>query len=105
MPPSSWARLLQKQGDTAGARNAYLRVVDSRNAVWARPALTELLNLLRDQDDLEGTRAAHRRAVGTANPDAPYALVVLGQLLEARGDIEAAQAAFQQAADAGYPYL
>ncbi len=97
--------LLHKQGDTAGARNAYLRVVDSRNAVWARPALTELLNLLRDEDDLEGTRAAHRRAVGTANPDAPYALVVLGQLLEAHGDTEAAQAAFQQAADAGYPYL
>jgi tetratricopeptide (TPR) repeat protein len=95
--------LLHKHGDVAGARNAYLRVVDSRNADWAPPALTELLNLLRDQDDLEGIRAARRRAVDTANPDAPYALVVMGQLLEARGDTEAAQAAFQQAAEAGYP--
>ena len=95
--------LLHKHGDVTGARNAYLRVVDSRNADWAAPALTELLNLLRDEDDLEGTRAAHRRAVDTANPDAPYALVVMGQLLEARGDLEAARAAFQQAAEAGYP--
>jgi tetratricopeptide (TPR) repeat protein len=98
-------KLLQKQGDTAGAQAIYLRVIDSRNADWAPPALTELLNLLRDEDDLEGTRAAHRRAIDTANPDAPYALVIIGQLLEARGDTEAAQTAFQQAADAGYPYL
>ena len=82
-----------------------MRVINSRNTDWAPAALTEILNLLRDQDDLDGARDAYRTAIDTANPDAPYGLVVTGQLLEAHGDTEGAQAAFQQAADAGYPDL
>jgi hypothetical protein len=48
---------------------------------WAAHGLVSVLNLLR-----------HGKAVETENTDALYGLIVIGQLLKARGDTEAAQA-------------
>jgi hypothetical protein len=59
------------------------------------------VNLLEKQDDADGLRAAYRLAAAHENPDAPYALTQLGQVLEARGDIAGAHQAWQQAIDAG----
>ena len=81
-------------GDADGGRAWFQRAIDSGNAEWAPGALVDLLNLLREQDDVDGARAAHRTAVDTGDPEAPYALVVIGQILEQRGDAQGAQAAF-----------
>jgi hypothetical protein len=97
MPWSGWVTCCESRE----TRDAYLRAIDSGNADWAPPALTGLLNLLREQDDLDGARAVYRRAVETGNPDASYGLLVIGQLLGQRGDTEGARAVFQEAADAG----
>ena len=97
-------KMLQKRGDDAGARVAYRRVVDSGNARWAPSALTDLVNLLRDRDDLEEARAVYCQAVSTKNTEAPYALVVIGQILEKRGNTEGARVAFGEAIEAGYEY-
>ena len=96
--------LLDERGDVAGAKAAWQRVIDSGNADWAAPAFTELVNLLREQDDVDGLRAAHHAAAETGNPDAPYALDVIGQLLEGRGDTAGAHAAYQQAIEVGYEF-
>jgi hypothetical protein len=66
---------------------AYMQVIESRHADWAPAALVNLLNLLRNQGDIEGVRAAHRVALDTGNPEAPYALVVIGQLRDPREDL------------------
>jgi tetratricopeptide (TPR) repeat protein len=81
------ARMLSKKGDSAGARAAYLQVIESSNAVWAPVALVSLLNLLREQGDVEGAREAHRIAVATGNPEAPYALMIIGQLQDPDGNL------------------
>jgi tetratricopeptide (TPR) repeat protein len=95
-------RLLESQGDIAGAKAAWQRVIDSANAAWAGPAFTGLVNLLREHDDINGLRAAYQKAAELGNPDALYALDVLGQELDRRGDADGAHAAWQQAIDAGY---
>jgi hypothetical protein len=48
------------------------------NAEIARPAFTELVNLLRQQDDVAGLRTLHQKGAETGNPDTLYALDVLG---------------------------
>jgi tetratricopeptide (TPR) repeat protein len=93
--------LLEEEGDAAGARAVYWRAVESRTSPWAAHAFTNLVNMLRWQDDADGLRAAHRRAVETANPDASYALAILGQILGERGDAEGARAVLQEAVAAG----
>lgn len=70
----------------------------------ARPAFTELVNLLRQQDDVAGLRTLHQKGEETGNPDTLYALDVLGQVLNGHGDTEGAHAAWQQAIDAGYEF-
>lgn len=65
-------------------------------------AMTDLGDLLRGQDDLDGARAAYQQAIDRGNV---HALIDLGHLLRGDlGDAEGARAAYQQAADAGYPY-
>jgi hypothetical protein len=64
----------------------------------------DLVNLLREDDDIDGLRAAYQAGAEQQNPDALYALDALGQHLEHRGDIQAAHAAWQQAIDAGYEH-
>jgi tetratricopeptide (TPR) repeat protein len=94
--------VLAGRGDAAGARAAWQPVIDAANPEWAAPAFTHLVNLLREDDDVEGLRAAYQNEAARGNPDALYALDVLGQQLDARGDTEGAHAAWQQAIDAGY---
>ena len=93
--------LLEGKGDIAGAQAAWQRVIDSRNPELAGSAFTSLVNLLAHQEDAGGLRAAHLNGAARDNPDALYALLQLGQLLEAQGDADGAHAAWQQAIDAG----
>lgn len=94
--------LLAGRGDADGAKAAWQPVIDAANPDWAGPTFTHLVNLLCEHDDIEGLRAAYRNAAARGNPAALYALDVLGQQLDARGDTEGAHAAWQQAIDAGY---
>lgn len=97
-----WRRLLKKSGDLSGAKAAWQRVIDSPNAECAGPAFIDLVNLLREDDDIDGLRVAYQAGAEQQNPDALYALDALGQHLEKRGDTQAAHATWQQAIDAGY---
>lgn len=92
---------LAGKGDVAGATAAWQRVIDSGNPESAGPAFTSLVNLLDSQGDVGGLRAAYVTGAALDNPEAPYALLQLGQLLESRGDIDGAHEAWQQAIDAG----
>ena len=96
------SRLLKQTGDLGGAKAAWQRVIDSLDAECAGPAFVDLVNLLREDDDIDGLRAAYQAGAEQGNPDALYALDALGQHLQHRGDATAAQAAWQQAIDAGY---
>ncbi len=59
------------------------------------------MNLLDHEEDADGLRAAYLHGVALDNPDALYALLQLGQLLETQGDVSGAHEAWQQAIDAG----
>jgi tetratricopeptide (TPR) repeat protein len=93
-----------RKGDAPGAKAAWRRVIDSGSAQWAGAAVTELAQLLEQEQDVGGLRALYEQAAARGIPDAPYALVTLGQTFDARGDTQSAQAAWQQAIDAGYEY-
>jgi tetratricopeptide (TPR) repeat protein len=97
--------LLKSRGDVAGARSAWQAVIDSRStAWWAESAFISLVNLLFEQNETDGLRAAYRDGVAKGNPEALYALDKLGQQLLQDGDVENAHAAWQQAIDAGYEH-
>ena len=100
---ASWllGNLLEDKGDVAGAKAAWQRVIDSPTCEWAAPAFTSLVNLLTHQEDADGLRAAYLNGAALGNPEALYALLQLGQLLEAQGDVEGAHAAWHQAIGAG----
>lgn len=100
---ASWllGNLLEDKEDTAGAQAAWQRVLGSRNPEWAGPAFISLVNLLVQQEDADGLTAAYENGVALDHPDAPYALVQLGQLLENQGDVPGAHQAWRQAIDAG----
>jgi hypothetical protein len=93
--------LLEGKGDVAGAKAAWQRVIDSRDPESAGAAFISLVNLLDHQEDADGLRAAYLNGAALDNPDALYALLQLGQLLEAQGDVDGAHEAWQQAIDAG----
>jgi hypothetical protein len=95
--------LLERKGDVEGAKAAWQQVIESGPAELAWQVFTNLVNLLRDQHDLDGLRAAGDMAVAQSNPEALYALDVLGSELNRLGDAEGAFAVWQQAIDAGYP--
>jgi tetratricopeptide (TPR) repeat protein len=97
----SLGTLLERKRDVAGAKAAWQPVIDSRNPEWARAAFTSLVNLLSQHEDADGLRAAYQGGAALGNPDAPYALVQLGNLLKDQGDDSGAHAARQQAIDAG----
>ena len=60
--------------------------------------------LLAEQGDVEGARAAYQQAIDSGDPDAgPSAASRLGWLLEQQGDVAGARAAYQQAIDSGHP--
>jgi hypothetical protein len=64
------SRLLKKNGELGGAKAAWRRVIDSPDAQSAGPAFTDLVNLLRDDDDIDGPRAAYQAGTEQHNPDA-----------------------------------
>jgi tetratricopeptide (TPR) repeat protein len=97
------ANLLQRRGDSGEAKAAWQQVLDTEPASdQAEEALSGLLNQLGSEGDLGGLRAAHQAGMATSNPWAPYALVVIGRVLQDRGDPDGWRDAWQQAIDAGY---
>jgi hypothetical protein len=77
----SLARLLDKQGDSAGARAAYQRAAGAGNADCAANALVCLGVMLRKKGDRDGARAAFQRVVDSSNADwAPHAEAELQNL-------------------------
>jgi tetratricopeptide (TPR) repeat protein len=96
------AHELKRRGDTDGAKAAWLEAIASREESWAGAAFVDLLNQLEAEGDLDTVRDVHRLGKQTANPDTPYALVVIGNLLNQRGDTERWRAAWQQAIEVGY---
>lgn len=57
--------------------------------------------MLAGEGDAGGLRAAYATGAALDNPEATYALLQLGQVLESHGDIDGAHAAWQQAIDRG----
>jgi len=108
--PSAYARfalgeLLESRGDVPGARSAWQAVIDSRSTDWcAESAFINIVNLLFEQNETDGLRAAYRDGVAKGNPEALYALDRLGQQLLQNGDVESAHEAWQQAIDQGYEH-
>jgi hypothetical protein len=76
-------------------------LMDSASPEYAGGACIDLANQLSHEEDADGLRALYRAAAALNNPDAPYALLQLGHLLDERGDAAGAQAAWQEAIDAG----
>ena len=100
----SVGKLLYRQGDLSQAESVLRRLVDSQDPDWSEPARFELINVLREQDDIDGLRAAAGEAAEAARPETPYAFVVIGEMLEDRGDAEGARTAYQQAIDADWVF-
>ena len=97
------ANLLQRRGDNGGAKAAWQQVLDTDPAGdQAQEALSSLLNQLGSEGDLDGLRAAHQAGMAASNPQAPYALVVIGRVLKDCGDTGGWRDAWQQAIDTGY---
>jgi tetratricopeptide (TPR) repeat protein len=93
--------LLERKGEVDEAKAIWERLINSRHADQAGAAFISLVNLLTHQEDTDGLRAAYLHGVALDNPEAPVALLQLGQLLEARGDADRAHEAWRQAIDAG----
>jgi TolA-binding protein len=93
--------VLEGKGDVAGAVAAWQRVIGSGSPEWAGAAFISLVNALDSQGNVDGLRAAYATGAQLGNPEAPYALLQLGQLLEAQGDLDGAHAAWRQAIEAG----
>ena len=100
----SVGKLHYRQGDLSRARSVLQRLIDSQDPDWSEPARFQLINVMREQDDIDGLRAAAAGAAETARPEAAYAFVVVGEMLEDRGDAEGARTAYQQAIDAGWEF-
>jgi tetratricopeptide (TPR) repeat protein len=95
------AWLLQEQGDFAGVKAAWQRLIDSGHpdaaGVWVL-----LGELFRDQGDVPGAKAAYQQAINSGDPDdAVQAITRLGDLLWEQGDVPGAKAAYQQAINSG----
>jgi Flp pilus assembly protein TadD len=75
------AVLLDKQGDTEGARTACQRVIDSDDPEGAPRAALNLGILLAEQGDAEGARAAFQQAIDSGHSEiAPMAEDMLNDL-------------------------
>ena len=62
---------LAQDGDIAGSKAAYEAVIDSGHHRWASAAAVSLVALLWEHGDLDGARAAYRRALGLEPPPPP----------------------------------
>lgn len=88
----------RRQGDAAGAKQAYEWAIESGDENAAPSAAAALGVLLQQQGDLEQAEQAFQRAVDSDHPDAaPRAAVSLGVLLEMQGYIDRARAAYESA--------
>ena len=81
--------LLAGQGDPAGARTAFQRAVDSRDAEQAPAAAVDLGLLLAGQGDPGGARAAYQVAIDSGHEQfAPVAELFMGEHCTT-GDLQA----------------
>ena len=86
-------------------RTLLLSVIESGDPDEAPKAMFGLGQLLAEQGDVEGARAAYQRAIDSGDREwaTPAALVNLGVLLDQQGDVEGARAAYQQVIDSEHP--
>lgn len=97
------ADVLKRRGDTTGATAIWRQVIDTETDEDSPEiALTNLVNHLWDEGDVDGLRAAQQAATAKNVRQAPYALVVIGRVLRDRGDLDGWREAWQQAIDAGF---
>ena len=62
-PPTRRApSVILEQGDLAGAKAVWRKLIDERHPYWADGAFLSLVNLLRDEQDVDGLRALHQVA-------------------------------------------
>ena len=84
------------------ALRAWRNAVGSGHRVVASYANFNLGNLLAEQGEYNGARAAYQKAVDSGHESwAPLAMVSLGNLLAQQGDVAGARAAYQKAIDSG----
>jgi tetratricopeptide (TPR) repeat protein len=92
---------LEEEGDVTGARQAYGRVIASRDSELAPAAAFSLAVLLGKHGDAAAARSAYEIAIESGHPRiAPAATFGLGRLLARQGDVAAARAALERAAAA-----
>jgi cellulose synthase operon protein C len=97
--------LLVRSDDSAGARAAYRRAVDSRVPRWSAIAQVDLARLiLSETEDTEEAEPLLTSAVSDGTPDvAASARLLLGMIALYRGDRDRAADEFRQATETGGP--
>jgi preprotein translocase subunit SecA/predicted negative regulator of RcsB-dependent stress response len=101
-----YAKMLGRiKAEITGRRSGiYEQVFASGQAEMPPQAVIDLGNVLAEQGDVDGARAAYQRAIDSGHADySPEAMLDLGVLLHEQGDSEGARQAYQQAIDSGHP--
>lgn len=94
---------LDEEGDAAGARRAYERVIAAGAEDLVPAAAFGLAVLLQKQDDDIAARRAYEMAIESGHPRiVPAASLSLGSLLARMGDVAEARTALMRAAEAGH---
>jgi len=94
------AHRLRRDGDVAGARQAYQQVIDSGHSNWADEASFMLGSMLEDEGDWPGAREQFQRLVEAGHERwGPIALDNLVVQLQRDGDLDGLRALHRTAAD------
>ena len=97
------AAMLQRRADITAAKAILSQIVDAETDEGSpEPALIELVNLLGHEGDLDGLRTAYQSAADHHVNNAPYALVMVGNILRDSGDLADWREAWREAISAGY---
>ena len=100
-------RIAESEGDIAAATSAYRdAIAPEQRHPWIAEAAMKLAVILGENDDIDGTIAAFRRAAeaGSGRLSA-FAYVLLGRRLIDTGDIVGARDAFERAISSGSGYV
>jgi len=96
--------IFDRQGEYAGAVEAYQQVLDSEHPEAAPRAAFNLGILFEERGEYERAVEAYQRAIASEHAEwAPKAAFDLGMLFEQRGAYDLAQEAYQQAINSGHP--
>jgi len=87
--------------DNAAAEAAFREAIRTGHSQWAPAATMGLAYLREQQGDLDAACYIYQEMIDDASPEAAHAAVVLGEILEDRGDIAGAKAGYWRAIDSG----